>query len=87
MTKLLCLGFAMFCIGSLASLTMTPPAAVAWAERHEAQTNAPESYEVILPTIEIVGKVPTTILVSHEEYDVGSAHIIADGEAFIYASR
>lgn len=115
MTKLMCLGFAMFAMFSVATVTMTPPAASAWAARHEAQANArPASHHmVVLPTIEIVGNVermcrgtvlPTITIVgrvdqkcveivgvetfhSHEEYDVGTTHIVADGTATIYASR
>lgn len=84
------LGFAVLCLSAFASLTMTSPAVLAWEERHEArETTRPESHVIVLDTIEIVGRVPVVVetLRSHEEYTVGTTHIVADGEAIIYASR
>lgn len=58
MTKIMCLGFAMFAFCSVASVTMTPPVAIAWdAARLEAQANTQPSRVIVLDTIEIVGRV------------------------------
>ncbi len=82
------LGFVVLGLSSVASLTTASPAVRAWEARRETQAATRlESHVIVLDVIEIVGRVPTEILVSHEEYDVGTTHIVADGEAIIYASR
>lgn len=82
MTKIMMLGACVFGLFTAMSLTMTPPAVEAWDARRE-------THVIELDTIEIIGRVPQVVetIHSHEEYDVGDTHIVADGTAIIYASR
>ncbi len=82
MDKIMAFGGAIFLAFSFCAATMVPPAAMAY-ESHRNR----HGHVIVLDTIEIVGRVPVEVIDSHEEYDVGDTHIVADGSAIIYASR